>query len=645
VYALKPMDLNNSKIIIVEDEQAHAEALRRAFMTPGVIAEIRIVSTLQEYRESIAASVPDIAIMDMQLPDGKAVQFLSYPPESAPFPIVVMTSYGNEQVAVEAMKAGALDYVVKSHSAFTDMPITVGRCLREWNLLQQRIQAEEVRIRLVTAVEQVRDSVMIMDPDGNIQYVNRALEEFTGQPREELIGQSIFARMNTSDLSRRAWEIVSKGEIWSGTIKDKKKDGSVCDLELTMTPVRDENGVIHSVVSMGRDVTKEKQLEARLIQAQKMEAIGTLAGGIAHDFNNILSAVIGYTELSLAIAPKGEDLENNLQEVLTAGFRARDLVKQILAFSRESAQHKEPVQISRIVKEVLKLMRASLPATIEIQQELRSDAIVLADPTQIHQIMMNLCTNAAHAMKQKGGVLSISVSEESLDSEFIETHFGIDPGRYLKLSVSDTGCGISKEHSERIFDPFFTTKDKAEGTGLGLSVVHGIVKECAGIISVYSEPGTGTNFTVFLPVIKGAAKAAVINEEADTSGTEHILIVDDEESIVRMCRQILENLGYTVESKSSAHEALEMFRNRPKGFDLVITDMTMPKMTGHKLAAAIHRIRPDIPIILMSGYASRLSHEEAEAIGIKAVLMKPVNRLTLTETIRKVLDEAEGSAQ
>jgi PAS domain S-box-containing protein len=632
------MNSNHLRIIIVEDDPAHAEAIKRAFMASGTLADIRIAGSLREYREAGANRVPDIVLMDLNLPDGKAVEVLSSPPESAPFPIVVMTSYGNEQVAVEAMKAGALDYVVKSPPVFTGMPGIVGRCLREWKLLRQRRQAEEGRIRLVTAVEQARDIIMITDPDGAIQYVNRALEEFTGEPRTGLIGRNLLDRKTGSDVIRVAWETVAQGEIWSGTITEKNRAGTDCDLDLTLTPVRDERGFIYSVVAMGRDVTREKQLEARFNQAQKMEAIGKLAGGIAHDFNNILSAVIGYTELSLGMAPKGEGLEKNLQEVLTAGFRARDLVKQILAFSRQSPQDKKPVQVSLIVKEVLKLLRASLPATIEIRQELRSNGIVLADPTHIHQIMMNLCTNASHAMKETGGILSIALIDERLDGEFAETHGGIDPGRYVKLSVSDTGCGIRKELLDRIFEPFFTTKDKGEGTGLGLSVVHGIVKECAGTITVKSEPGAGTAFTVYLPLIKKAAEAAVGQKEEYPPGTEHILIVDDEESIVRMWQQILEKLGYTVEVSRSALEALELFRRRTQQFDLVITDMTMPKMTGDKLAGEIHRIRPDIPIILISGYASTLSREEALALGIKAALMKPADTLALTKAIRHVLD-------
>jgi len=343
------------------------------------------------------------------------------------------------------------------------------------------------------------------------------------------------------------------------------------------------------------------------------------------------------------MSPKDDGLDNNLQEVLTAGFRARDLVKQILAFSRQSPQDKQPVRVTRIVQEVLKLLKASLPATIEIRQDMLSSSLVLADPTQIHQILMNLCTNAAHAMKETGGILSIAVCDESLEREFAEIHHDSEPGRYLKLSVSDTGCGIAKEILDRIFDPFFTTKGKGEGTGLGLSVVHGIVKDCGGIITVNSEPGTGTTFTIHLPLITGTAKPAVKLNEEFPPGTEHILIVDDEEGIVRLWRQIFENLGYTIDGRSSALEALDLFRSGPRQFDLVITDMTMPKMTGDKLAGQMHQLRPDMPLILLSGSASRLATDEAEALGIKAVLMKPVNALTMTETVRKVLDASKGT--
>jgi signal transduction histidine kinase/CheY-like chemotaxis protein len=386
---------------------------------------------------------------------------------------------------------------------------------------------------------------------------------------------------------------------------------------------------------------QEKKLETQLRQAQKMEAIGTLAGGIAHDFNNILSAVIGYTELALINIPKESSLQNHLQQVLKAGSRAKDLVKQILTFSRQAEQEVGPFQIKLIAKEALKLLRASLPTTIEIRQDIQSDSTVLADPTQIHQVLMNLCTNAGYAMQETGGTLEVSLTNVELDSHFTGRHSDMAPGPHLRLTVSDTGHGMTPDVLERIFDPFFTTKGPGEGTGMGLSVVHGIVKSFGGTITVYSEPGKGSTFHVYLPIaedLKDEGETEVI--EPLPTGNERILLIDDEQPLVDIGKQMLERLGYEVITRTSSIEALELFRAQPDRFDLVITDMTMPNMTGDKLAMEIMKIRPDVPVILCTGFSPAITEEEANAWGIQALLEKPLLRHDLAKTIRQVLDES-----
>jgi PAS domain S-box-containing protein len=381
------------------------------------------------------------------------------------------------------------------------------------------------------------------------------------------------------------------------------------------------------------------RLEVQLNQAQRMEAIGTLAGGIAHDFNNILSSVIGYSELSLEKAKKGTLLHSNLQEVFNAGMRAKDLVKQILAYSRQTEQELQPIRVKLIVKETLKLLRASLPTTIEIRQNIQSDESVLADATQIHQILMNLCTNAGHAMREAGGTLEVSLSDVELDTEFAAQNPEFQPGVYQILSVSDTGHGISADEMEKIFNPFFTTKQPDEGTGMGLSVVHGIVKSHGGEIKVYSEPGKGSSFNVYLPIITSEEMPKVEVKEALPRGSEHILLVDDEKPLVDIGKHMLERQGYQVTTRTSSIEALELFRAKPDEFDLVVTDMTMPNMTGDKLAKELIRLKPEIPVIICTGYSARINQQHAAAMGIRAIVMKPVVKREIATTVREVLDQ------
>jgi CheY-like chemotaxis protein len=370
-----------------------------------------------------------------------------------------------------------------------------------------------------------------------------------------------------------------------------------------------------------------------------MEAIGTLAGGIAHDFNNILSAVIGYTEIALADMPEDTSQHRNLQEVLKAGSRAKDLVKQILTFSRQTEQELKPLQINQIVRETLKLLRASLPTTVKISQDIQSDSAVLADPTQVHQVIMNLCTNAAHAMRTKGGQLKIDLSDVVLGGSFIEQHPYLSPGAYIKLRVIDTGHGMEKAILDRIFDPFFTTKERGEGTGMGLAVVLGIVKSHGGAITVESEVGKGSIFNVFLPVILQEVDHEVKTRGPIPTGTERILFIDDEKSLVDLGQQILERLGYKVTIRTSSVEALELFMEQPEKFDLVITDMTMPNMTGDELAGKLMNIRADIPVILCTGYSERISRERAHRLGIKEFILKPIVMRELAKTVRGVLDK------
>ena len=393
-----------------------------------------------------------------------------------------------------------------------------------------------------------------------------------------------------------------------------------------VTPFPDQEN--RRVVVVHENITSQEKAREELRQAQKMESLGILAGGIAHDFNNILSAMLGYTKLIMDDVSDNESLQEDLNEIYRAGLRAAELVRQILTFSRRVDWDPHPLNPGIIIKEALRLLRSTLPTTIEIQQNIdKGLKSILADPVQIHQIIMNLCTNAAHAMEPDGGVLTVTFKQKQMDS-----------GDFLELTVGDTGCGMPPELIELIFDPYFTTKKLGEGTGLGLSVVHGIVEECGGKIITQSTPGKGTCFTIYFPCISDPVNEKNNgNKSILPGGSERILLVDDEPPITKLTTRILKGLGYDVTADTDSVKALERFRKKPDSFDLVITDMTMPKLTGETLAVEILKINPQIPVILCSGFTKQMTQEKANQIGIKAFIQKPIEKENLALSIRNVL--------
>ncbi len=398
--------------------------------------------------------------------------------------------------------------------------------------------------------------------------------------------------------------------------------------------------VVHDITERKRTEKERARLEAQLRQAQKMEAIGTLAGGIAHDFNNILSAIVGYTEMAEVDLPEGSVSKRNLRRVLDASNRAKDLVNRILAFSRQTEHEAKPMRVDLVVKEVLKMLRSSLPTSIELGSSIAPDLpATIGDPTQVYQVLMNLCTNAAQAIEDEHGTIEVTVDEVQIDHDHTAGIGDLPPGPYVRLHIADTGAGMSAEVQERIFNPYFTTKEAGKGTGLGLAVVYGIVQECGGGIVVDSEPGQGTTFTVYFPATD-QEESLPLETERDLLplGQERILFVDDERPITELVKQYLDRLGYVVTTRQSSPEALELFRGDPRAFDLVVTDMTMPAMTGDELAEELLAIRPDLPIILCTGYSHRISEAKAREIGIRAFLMKPLTQQELARTVRRILD-------
>jgi PAS domain S-box-containing protein len=519
--------------------------------------------------------------------------------------------------------------------------------LAEHRRTVQALQESEASLRSILSVAPV--GIGVVAPDRVLIQVNDRVGSMVGRSREELVGRSArvlypneleFAFVGTAKYA----QIQESG---SGMVETRwqHRDGRMIDVLLCSTPL-DGGNPSKGVMFTALDITERKrseaerlELETRLRQAQKMEAIGTLAGGIAHDFNNILAAIIGYTELAKIDSDGNETVSSNLRDVLKAALRARDLVRQILMFSRQSQSEFGPVQVHLVVREALALLKATLPATIRIRQEISTHEPVLGDSTQIHQVVMNLATNGFHAMGEQGGLLDVNVGEARVTDERPLDLGHLFPGRYLRMTVSDTGHGIDPSTIHRLFEPYFTTKPKGQGTGLGLAVVHGIVKQHGGAIQVNSRPGVGTTFDVYLPLMSESADLVNSEEERQVAGgNERILFVDDEPAIVEFGRRLLESLGYRVTPCTGALEALERFKASPQDYDLLITDMTMPQMTGDRLAGEIMSIRPELPVIASTGFSELIDPERAQKLGIRSLIMKPFLKGELAQVIRTALE-------
>ncbi len=509
--------------------------------------------------------------------------------------------------------------------------------------IRKEIESSEIKFR--TILETTTDGFCIVSPEGRILLANDAYCQMSGYSRDELLGMGVSdldVDESAAEVAERLLALTREGRSRFET-RQRRKDGRIIDVEVS---AQHQIAGDEYIVAFMRDITERKRaeeekatLQAQLLQAQKMESIGTLAGGIAHDFNNILHPIIGNCEMLIDDLAGDRYLQGKLRAILDSSMRAAELVKQILAFSRRQKVSKRPVKIQTIIQEALPLIRHTLPTTIAISLRI-DDACppVTADSGQIHQVLLNLTTNAGHSMKNTAGTLEIGLAVMAADQTDLP-HPHLVPGRYADLTVTDTGTGMDETIAAKIFDPFFTTKGVGKGTGLGLSISYGIVREHGGAIRVISTPGQGSTFHVYLPI-----SGAVVGDPASTPetviqhGTERILFVDDESAIVDVFETILKRLGYTVTARTSSLEALHEFRDDPDRFDVVITDMTMPNLTGIQLAGEIHRIRPDIPIILCTGFSEVIDEDKAAALGIHAFVMKPVVRDQLAAIIRKVLD-------
>ncbi len=499
----------------------------------------------------------------------------------------------------------------------------------------------EVQRRLATAVEQVKELVMITDTDGTIEYVNAAFCEVSGYSVEESLGRSsriLWDDSNDPNMYAQLKQELNQGTVWQGRIVNRRKDGTVFVSASSVSPVRNISGVITHYVTVERDITHETEFESRLQHSQKMEAVGTLAGGIAHDFNNILGAIIGFTDIALLQSMDNLEMQGNLKQIRQAGKRAADLVQQILTFSRESAAEKQAVLVAPVIKESLSLLRASLPATIEIRQQiLDPDCMVFADPVQVQQVIMNLFTNAFHSMRETGGILTLRL--EKRPAEECEKLVSSVHDECVVMTIQDTGTGIEDETLQRIFTPFFTTKQPGEGTGMGLSVVQGIVEDLKGHIQADSVVGEGTTFTIYLPAINETQEGKILSSEKPLpTGSEHILVVDDEKEIRKTSGMMLKHLGYKVTTSGDPSKVLDLLAAEDREVDLIITDHTMPKMTGVELTRKIAAGFPEIPVILCTGYSDKLNHEIARDAGAQCLMMKPIDLYEMAVAVRSALD-------
>ncbi|WP_051309183.1 hybrid sensor histidine kinase/response regulator [Desulfogranum japonicum] len=520
--------------------------------------------------------------------------------------------------------------------------------IRIFMRIQDLTEQREVEYSLRKSQEQwektfnaIDDIVTILDTDMKIVKINRAGFEALGLSSNDIIGRhchELFADLKKACPKCPILKTKRTFEPYSKEVTHEKLGKTFL---VSAAAILDTEKNLTHIVHTAKDITEKKKIEAELLQAQKMEAIGTLAGGIAHDFNNILTSILGYAELAKSSAPVKSELSKDIDQVLRATQRAIDLVRHILSFSRKADYSLKPLEPHLIIKEALKMMRASIPSSIRIQEEIDDHCgWIMADPTSIHQIIINLCTNAQHAMEREKGILSIRLYRQAVTQEDLRGEQDGSIGQFIVLEVSDTGNGIEPKILERIFDPYFTTKEDGKGTGLGLAVIHGKVKDFQGFIRVKSKVGQGSTFSMYFPALESH-----INNQIPTApegpipkGTERVLVVDDEEAIANLTKVTLEKLGYTVTAFTSGMEALKKLRENADQFDVVITDQTMPGMNGGELAKEILKIRPDMPIILCTGYSSILSKEEAIAIGIRKYLKKPLQRKELAQACRELLD-------
>jgi PAS domain S-box-containing protein len=664
------MMTDQKTILLVDDDAIDRMAFERHVKKNGFPYHYLLAGSVQEAREILRTQEFDAMVLDYMLGDGTAFDLINMGGRAA---IIVVTGLGDEKIAVAAMKAGAADYLVKDTQGgyLTTLSLTIERAIHnkenERELSRYREDLERMVAERTTALASeiiqhqkaekalresqqnwertfnaINDIIIILDADRIIIRANRAAAGILDLTPHDLVGKPYHAVFRHDDDDAAPCPVEKCLREEKGCTVEFQYEKEQIHL-VSCSPVFTKNGTIDTIVLMGKNVTEQKQLESQLVQAQKMEAIGALAGGISHDFNNILTGILGYSQMALRQAESDSFIYKALEGINTAGLRARDLVKQILAFSRKSPESKQPIQIQPIIKEGLHLLRASIPSTITIRQHIDPNCgFIMANPVQLHQILMNLCANASHAMERTGGELVVAL-KETLITNHQEIHLNLPAGRYALLTVQDSGTGIAPEILPRIFEPFFTTKGLGKGTGMGLSVVHGIIKEYGGNIVVESKEGVGSLFQIFLPLLQNRENEAMVSAETALlpTGSSRILFAEDEDQIRFFTKTILSELGYKVTVAADGMEAWRLFTANPEDFDLIITDKTMPEINGLVLAGKIRSVRTDLPIILCSGDQTGIMPAMLGSVGIQKFLPKPFVIRDLARTVHEVLAQKQ----
>ena len=639
------------KILIAEDLPDDADLIIAHLRRAGFEPVATRVETEAEFLAELR-NLPDIILSDYSMPRFSGLRAAQLTQQSGlNIPFILISGTVGEDAAVEAMKHGATDYLLKDR--IVRLCPAIERALEQKRLREERRRtAEKLRWQatlLEAQLESSLDGILVVDPQGKKILQNRRLEELwqgarpagaAPPPDPTTVFDPACLKHPAQFIEQVAYLNAHPGEAGHDVME--LTDGTV--LDRYSAPVLDKAGKNYGRIWSFRDITERRKLEAQFRQAQKMESIGLLAGGIAHDFNNILSAILGNLSLARMDAKDDPGMLEHLDNIGQAARRATDLVNQILTFSRQHKQEREPVKLNHVVVEALKLLRASVPSTIRIQTALADTPTILANATAIHQVIMNLGTNAWHAMRDQPGCLKLELAVMEVDADFAAAHPALHPGRYVRLALSDTGHGMDAATIERIFDPFFTTKPVGEGTGLGLAVVVGIMKSHDGCITVYSEPGQGSTFNLYFPVFDAEPPPNESGPQPLPPGRgEHILFVDDEPALVHVGQKILERLGYVVTTRTNAADAVAAVRDHPGTFQLVVTDLTMPGMDGLKLGAQLLQIEPGLGVILSTGFCGAITNDTARELGFRGLLVKPTTARMLAETVHRALHPAPGS--
>ena len=642
------------RVLLLEDDARDAELVRDVLEAGGIVCDIARVQTREDFVASLDRGGFDLILADHTLPSFDGMSALKIAAQrSADVPFIFVSGTLGEELAIEAIKLGATDYVLKER--LSRIVSAVRAALREKQLradrerAEQALQRSEKRFRAM--VEKSAEGVLLIRPDMVIIYASQSVERLLGDTPDELIGQALIDRVHPDYRQRLLDTMVQvlqgPGRVATAETMLKHKDGSWRWIERTTSNLLDDPNV-RGVVYNFRDITERKraevereQLEQRLRQAAKMEAVGRLAGGVAHDFNNVLAGIFAYGEMLFEETPEGSPLRRYAQNVLAAATRGRELVDQILGYSRSHRGRRTPVDIATVVAEALELVRGSLPAAVCLEASTaRLPLVVIGDITRLHEVVMNLCRNAIQAMSG-GGTLRVVLEMAEVPAERALSHGTLAPGRYVRLAVEDTGSGMDEATLSRIFEPFFTTKEIGQGTGLGLSLVYMIVADMGGAIDVKSVPKQGTTVTIYLTHSEAALASAEETTASPPRGNgERLLLVDDEAPLIAAIAEVLSRLGYQPLSFDDSRAALAAFEAAPGRFDVVITDQVMPGLTGTALATEVRRVRPDLPVLLLSGNNSPPLPEQALAAGVNEVLTKPLQSREIAAALARVLHRA-----